>query len=154
MQSFRRERRASERTSERARVAITGGILGTPGLMPNNPHAADTSCLCTKTTPLSLGPTPSPVGGRRCRLKFQPDAAPKKRLPLSISLSLSRTFCVQPLFFSSLFSLCLSMRSLSLSRNSRHVPSIHRELLLLAVVADQSTAKRIINARANQSGWL
>jgi hypothetical protein len=40
--------------------AITEGILGTPGLISNSPHAADTSCLCTKTTPLSLGPTPSP----------------------------------------------------------------------------------------------
>lgn len=114
MQSFRRERRASERTSERARVAITGGILGTPGLMPNNPHAADTSCLCTKTTPLSLGPTPSPDGGRRCRLKFQPDAAPKKRLPLSRSLCLSPELSVSSLSFSLLFFLFACLCALCL----------------------------------------
>lgn len=93
-----------------------------------------------------------------CRWKEVPAEIPAgcgpQKAPASLDLSVSLpNFLCQPLFFSSLFPLCLSMRSLSLSRNSRHVPSVHRELLLLAVVADQSP-KRIINARANQSGWL
>lgn len=46
------------------RDAITGGIPGTRSLIPTSPHAADTPCLCTKTTPLSLGGRTSP-GGRR-----------------------------------------------------------------------------------------
>lgn len=49
------------------RDAITGGIRGTQGLMPAIPtRAADTPCLCTKTTPLS-------PRWKEARLKFQPD---------------------------------------------------------------------------------
>lgn len=72
------------------RDAITGGIRGTRGLMPTIPtHAADTPCLCTKTTPLS-------PRWKEARLKFQPDTRPPPPPPLPKSVCLREMLCTYP----------------------------------------------------------
>lgn len=74
------------------RDAITGGIPGTRSLIPTSQYAADTPCLCTKTTPLSLvdenvpSSSSPPLRWKEARLKFQPDTSSTPVQKASVSV--------------------------------------------------------------------